>query len=149
MRNSIYRSFALAVAIAIATLASMACNDDDSPSAPEPEPEPPTVTETFQGDIEQAETSCHDFTLMEDGDVTLEIRDLQPLSTLTVGLGIGQPDSSLATGCALFVQDNSVRVNQTLLAANLLAGDFCACIFDVGNIFPGETVTYTFEVTHP
>ncbi len=42
-----------------------------------------------------------------------------------------------------------MRVNQTLLAANLLAGDFCACIFDVGNIFPGETVTYTFEVTHP
>lgn len=144
-----YRSLVMASGIVLVCFASLACNDDESPTEPEPEPAAPTVTETFQGDIEQTETSCHDFALMADGDVTLKITDLQPLSTLTVGLGLGQPDATLATGCDLFVQDDSVRVNQTLLAANLLAGDFCACIFDVGNIFPGETVTYSFDVTHP
>lgn len=143
------RSIVLAAALVAGVLGSPACSTRDRPTAPEPEPDPPTTTETFMGDIDQNESSCHSFTLVADGDVTLLITSLQPLPTLTVGLGLGQPDTAAATGCSLFVQDDNVRTNQSLLASNLQAGDYCSCIFDVGNIFPGETVTYSFDVTHP
>lgn len=144
-----HRPITLAAALAAWILVSTACSTRDRPTAPAPEPDPPTTTETFSGDIDQNESSCHMFTLVANGDVTLVITSLQPLPTLTVGLGLGQPDATVATGCSLFVQDNSVRTSETLLASNLQVGDYCSCIFDVGNIFPGETVTYTFDVTHP
>lgn len=143
------RSIALAAAIAAAGLASLTCGTSTPPTTPPPDPNVPKVTETFTGMIDMGEYGCHDFSVTAVGDVTLVITSLQPLSTLTVGMGIGQPDPSIPPGCALFVQDNSVRENETLLAGNLQIQDYCACIFDVGNIFPNATVTYTLDVTHP
>ena len=130
---------------------TIACdsNSTSNPAEPEPEPEAPIIVESFDGQLGQAETSCNDFTLTVDGNVTMEITALAPLTSLTLGLALGQQDSSQPTGCAVFVQDDSVRINEPISSSGLLAGLYCSCVFDVGNIFPGETVDYTLEVSHP
>ena len=136
--------------LAAAVLAG--CDDDDAPTEPveeEPVVTVETTTESFSGSIQQASESCHGFALAEIGDVEMTLTDLQPLTTLTVGLGIGTPDETLETGCSLFGQDSSVRIGETLLSAALAATDYCVCVSDVGNIFPDVTVTYAIDVTHP
>ncbi len=134
----------------IAILAMAGCDDDDSPTAPIVDPvEPPTVTITFAGSIAQGTTGCHDFNVPAVGAVQLSITELQPLETLTVGMGAGFVDDTVETGCALFATDRSVKLNDVLQTTVGAPDNFCVCVFDVGNIFPDQTVTYTVSVTHP
>jgi len=127
-----------------------ACNKDPrTPTEPVDPTPPPTVVEMFTGDISLGETSCHPFEVVETGDAQMKLTDLAPLETLTVGVGIGNEDTADETGCSLFASDRSVRVLETLVSAALGPGTYCVCVFDVGNIFPDQTVTYTVEVEHP
>ena len=68
---------------------------------------------------------------------------------LPVGMGLGSPDAEEATGCAFFAEDQSVKVLERFSSPSQLAGSYCICIFDVGNIFPGESVGYELAVQHP
>ena len=129
--------------VTLLLLLGAACNDDNKP-------EPvPTVTETFDGDLALGESSCHFFDVTQPGPVTMSITALAPLETLTLGLGIGLPDDTAETGCGLTVTDTSVRKDESFLASVSLVGQHCVCIFDVGNIFVDQTVTYTLDVDHP
>ncbi len=125
--------------------------EEDAPTAPTPvEPvDPPTVTETFDGMLALGEMSCHDFTTVATGDTVLEVIDLQPLTTLTVGILLGQPDPADPENCVGFAQDTSVRLFEDFLSSNLPPGAYCTCVSDVGNIFEDITVSYTLEVIHP
>jgi hypothetical protein len=135
---------------ALALAVSLGCSEDDSPTQPEEEiPDFPRSTESFTGTFGMDETSEHPFTLTNPGDVDMEITSLEPVSTLTVGLGIGSWDESQETPCSIFASDNRVNVGSTLFSGNLAAGDYCVAIGDVGNVFPDATVTYTVDVTHP
>ena len=58
-------------------------------------------------------------------------------------------DSTATPPCTLIAKDSSVKVNDTLLSAGLTAGSYCVEVFDVGNIFPGVTVSYKVDVTPP
>lgn len=149
LRNERWRAIVAALVFAPMSLATIACSEDDKkPTDPDPEPVP-IITESFDGEIAQGTRSCHEFDMGFDGGVELEITALEPLETLTVGLALGQPDTASPEDCADFVEDNNVRIFQTLASSGLLAGPYCACVQDVGNIFPGEEVTYTLEVRHP
>lgn len=136
---------------AVLVVGSMACSSDKSPTQPDEEPAAPVeiVTENFRGDLPQQTEVCHFFILTANGDIRATITDLQPLISLTVGLSIGFPAEIDPSICSDLGEDRSARVNDTFLSANNLAGPYCVCIFDVGNIFPGETVTYAIEVEHP
>ncbi len=79
----------------------------------------------------------------------MKITSLEPVDTLTVGMGIGTWDPSLEAPCSVFAQDNRVNQNSTLLSANITPGDYCVSIGDVGNLFPDAIVTYEVEVLHP
>ncbi len=125
--------------------------DDNSPTDPiieEPEPVP-TVTDTFMGSFGLGETSCQLFTSANPGPAEITITSLAPLATLTVGVGIGVDDGDPETACAYFAQDSSVRVNETLLSQLGEVTTYCVCVFDVGNVFPDQTVDYTLTVEHP
>ncbi len=136
-------------ALLTAGLAS-GCHNSKSPSEPAPTPTPvPTVTETFSGSFAQSGAAAHNFTVGATGNVTIKLTSVAPLSTLQVGVGIGTVDSSLTPPCALFAQDNDVRLNDTFLSSSVAAGDYCVKVFDVGNVFPGVTVQYDVAVTHP
>lgn len=144
------RKSSLLLLVALAVAAALGC-DNDSPTAPvveEPE-EVPTFVDTFTGTLVLGQTSCHRFTAANRGAAEITITGLQPLETLTVGVGIGLDDGDPQTACPYFALDNSVRVGETLLSQLIDVTDYCVCIFDVGNIFAGQTVTYVFDVEHP
>ena len=133
-------------------LLGIGCNNNDGPSTPTApeEPEPiPTTTDTFMGALGLGGSSCHFFDVAQVGPVTMSITALAPLETLTLGLGLGLPDDTAETGCALIVTDTSVRKDESFLASVTGAGGHCVCVFDVGNIFADQNVTYTLDVEHP
>jgi len=137
---------------ALVVLASLACSSNTKRSPTEPEePEAPveTVTQKFKGNLPQMGERCHFFTIAAAGDIVAEITDLQPLLSLTVGMSLGRPAEVDPAICSDIGEDRSARVNETFLSSVTSIGDYCVCIFDVGNIFPGETVDYVIDVTHP
>lgn len=138
-----------AASAALLVLATLACSDDKKPTAPEITEPPEMVTETFRGSVPQKSETCHFYTLGAGGSITTEIKDLQPLISITMGLAIGVPSESASEGCARVVTDDSARVFEVFLSANNPPGDYCICIFDVGNIFPGESISYVLDVEHP
>jgi len=141
----------LTMASLLMLLITVGCSDDDSPTAPTDEPpvEVPTVTETFQGTVAQTGTSSHNFMVANAGTITFGLSELQPLATITMGLGVGNPSESDPEQCALFARDNAVRAGQTLQATATTAAAYCVSVFDVGNVFPDQQISYTLTVTHP
>ncbi len=131
-------------------LAVIGCSDDPAPTAPEEEPmDVPRVTETFEGMFGMDENSEHQFTVTQTGDVSMKITSLEPVPTLTVGMGIGVWDAASDPACAIFASDGRVVVNAELVSARVEPGEYCVRVGDVGNVFPDAIVTYTVEVTHP
>ena len=123
------------------------CNKDTPTVVAPPEPpKEPDITELFSGSIGQSETSCHSFTLVDAGSMILTLTELEPLSSLTVGLSLGQPDA--AGTCVAAAQDNSVKLLERLLSTGAAGTEFCACVLDVGNIFEDQTVDYVLQVEH-
>ena len=124
-----------------------ACNKDTpiGVAAPEP-PKEPDMTKLFSGSIGQSETSCHFFTLVDSGSMVLTLIELEPLNTLTVGLSLGQPDDSGV--CIAAAQDSSVKLLERLLSVGTGGLEYCACVLDVGNIFPDQEVDYVLQVEH-
>jgi hypothetical protein len=147
------RIVAFAPSFAVAALALLlvagGCSKSKKSSSPTTTEPAPTVTETFTGSFGLGGTSANPFTNTATGDVTFKLADLQPLTTLTIGMGIGTYDATLSPPCTLYSEDTSVRLGDTLLSSGVAAGNYCVQLRDVGNIFPGNTVTYTVEVTHP
>jgi len=135
--------------VALAVTLTGCSEDDPSPTAPEEEIVFPRMTETFTGMFAMGESEQTEFTLENPGDVDLEITSLEPLATLTVGMGIGSYDAALDPPCNVFASDNRVNVGSTLTSTGLAAGQYCVSVGDVGNVFPDETVTYSVDVTHP
>ena len=129
---------------------ALGCTDDPVPTAPvDDTSDAPTITETFTGTFGQDGRMEHTFTLAARGNITLEITSLEPVPTLTVGMGIGNFDETTDPPCFIFASDNRVVVGSELLSAGRDAGEYCVSIGDVGNVFPDATVTYTVDVTHP
>jgi len=133
--------FALAI-----TLFAGCTKDSPAAVAPPEVPAEPTISESFTGSIGQLGDSCHFFTLVENGNMILTLTDLQPLTTLTVGLRLGQPDEARA--CVAVAQDSSVNIADRLLSTGVAGLEYCACVFDVGNIFADTTVDYVLTVDH-
>lgn len=132
-------------------IVSVACDgSNDTPTDPVvDDPVVETITDTFMGTLMLETTSCHTFSLGQTGDIDMTVTALEPLVTLTIGMGVGLADDAQETGCAQFAADGSVRLNDVLQTTAATTADHCVCVFDVGNIFADETVTYTVEVTHP
>ena len=138
--------------LSLSLLLGVACDNGSNPTEPvipEAPPPVPTVTETFMGGLAQGSASCHFFDVAQSGPVTMSILALAPLETLTVGLGLGLPDDTVGSGCGLLVSDTSVRKDQSFLASVNTVGSHCTCVFDVGNIFADQNVTYTIDIEHP
>jgi hypothetical protein len=128
------------------------CDNSSSPTNPAATPTPDPVelvTETFQGAVAQTGASTHFFVVANLGTISFGLSDLQPLSTITLGLGVGTPSVAAPDTCELFASDSAVRSGQTLQASASVVGNYCVTVFDVGNIFPGQTISYTLKVVHP
>jgi hypothetical protein len=136
---------ALAVLAASAGCGSSSSSSTTSPTAT-------TYTETFNGSLTQGGAdfgtpdAFHHFTIHQAGNLDATLTSIQPLSTITLGLGLGVWDSVGQT-CSLQLQSNAAQLNLSLAASVSVAGELCVEVYDVGNI-SSDTVTYTVVVNH-
>lgn len=109
-------------------------------------PTPVTTTEDFTATIDQSGSMTHAFTVAAAGTVQVKLTDVEPLTTMALGVAVTTGGSACGSDIA---QTNNARSGTTALSGNAAIGSYCVRVFDAGNI-PAETsVTYTVEVTHP
>ncbi len=138
-----------AAAVCLVATFAFACNKNTpipSPTAPAPVDR---ITEDFTGSFGQLGVGFNTFTITLVGPTEITLVALAPLASLTVGMGVGTPVEGETTICGLIAQDSSVRVGDTFLVSDLVAGTYCVAVFDVGNVFPGVQIDYSLSVTHP
>jgi hypothetical protein len=124
--------------------ASFGCGGSTSPSTTAPSL--PTFVDVFTGTVAQGGIDAHPFTVRAaPGNIDAVITSIGPLSTITVGLGLGVWDATSQT-CSLVVRSDTAKLNLTLQASVTSAGDICVGVYDVGNIT--DAITYTVQVTH-
>jgi hypothetical protein len=139
-------------------LGSVACGSSSSSSSSTTSPSTTTYSETFSGTVIQGTTaatpdigpsdSLHHFTVHQPGNIDATLTDIQPLNTITLGLGLGIWDATgLTCTLASQVTSPSARLNLTIAASVSSPGELCVGVFDVGNI-GDNPITYTVLVNH-
>jgi hypothetical protein len=103
-------------------------------------PDATQAVETFSGVLTPGGAGTYSIDV-QDGEVDVVLSSLSPQTTITVGLGLGQPDS---TGCGLFDATGSARAG-TVLVDPVPAGTYCVVIYDVGNVQGSESYTLTVD----
>jgi hypothetical protein len=137
------RAEALAALLAAAVLLP-ACGKDNPASSNGTTPSNATrTTETFTGTLTSRSATWHTFTVAANGTVDATLTALEPVATLTVGLGIGTTPTN---GCSVQAWNNAAT-SGTVLTGSIIPGTFCVTVYDVGNVT--DSVTYTVTVTHP
>jgi hypothetical protein len=145
MKRLATRGLVLLLLTALATVTLGACKK--ASTATPITPTPVTTTETFSGTIPQLGSAAHSFTVAANRTITISLTSIGPLATMSIGLGVG---SWNGTTCTVITQNDNARANSAAaLTGTAVAGNFCAKVYDSGNIPDGTTVTYTIQVVHP
>jgi hypothetical protein len=76
----------------------------------------------------------------------MTLTSVGPLATMALGVAIGSWDG---TTCTTITQNGNSRTGTAALAGTVVQGNYCARVYDSGNVPDGGTVTYTLEVVHP
>src|SRR5215471_14976681 len=87
------------VAAGLAVVAA-ACGGSSNTASNVVSPSATVVTETFTGQVQPLGFKIHTFTVTTPGQVTVTMTQASPPATITMGLGIGNPD---ANGNCLFL----------------------------------------------
>lgn len=101
------------------------------------------VTENYSGTLAAKGSDGHLVTIAKDGNIDVTLTALTPATTITVGLGVGQP---VAEGCSLLIYNNGAQAG-TLLSGSTGPGTYCVIVYDVGNVT--ETLNYTISIVPP
>jgi len=122
-----------------AALAFAACGGSGTTTT---NPNAPTTTDTFTGTLAAGGVDAHTFAVTQAGALTVTLTTLSPQSTITVGLGLGQPSG---TTCSLLSTDNTAKMG-SVEQTTLDVGSYCVAIYDLGNVQGSDT--YTLTVNH-
>jgi hypothetical protein len=142
------------VALALAgTAAACSGSSSDTSSVLAPTATGTVSTETFTGSVLPpvagvAQVDVHNFTItVGGGSLNVTLVSAGPPSTITMGLGVGNPSS---TGTCSFLTNGAISTvagsTAQLTGTNFSAGTYCVAVFDVGNVL--QPVTYTVTVAH-
>ena len=104
---------------------------------------PQLITDTFTGSLAPSGVVAFPFTTVAEGRVTLTLTALDPLSSITVGIGVGFPTNG---GCGIFELNNNVAVNSPVTDNDLPPAPYCVVVFDAGAVT--QTVAFTITVDH-
>ena len=102
------RTLGVAASLAV-LLAAAGCQEKQTPV--EPDPVYPLITESFSGTIEKDGRKGFPFTVTNPGRINTSITSLSPVSTLTMGLGLGAWDATAETCTEQLQAQNGVRLN--------------------------------------
>jgi hypothetical protein len=133
--------------IAAAALAASCGGSTTSPSVVSPA-NPTVVTETFTGTVQIGATNVHNFTVSAPGTVNVTMTAAGPPSTITMGLGVGNPG---AAGTCVFLSGGTTQAiasttTPQLSGALAASGAYCVAIGDIGNA--AGPITYSITVSH-
>ena len=132
-----------AVAIAITAAACGGSSDPVSVVAPSGT----VVTETFTGVVQINQQSVNNFTVTTPGTLSVTLVSTSPQTTLTMGLGIGNPG---AGGICAFISGGTTTTaagSTAQLSGSIpVSGAYCVAVADVGNA--AGPITYTVTVAH-
>jgi hypothetical protein len=134
----------LSLIMGLAVLAG-ACADNtvSTPTTPTTS----VTTDTFSGTFDRQGTSVNPFTVAATGTVTISLTDVQPLTTMALGVAIGTWDGTKCT--ALTPKNDNARAGSVALSGTAGAGSYCVEVYDSGNVPPNFAVTYGVQVAHP
>jgi hypothetical protein len=120
-----------------------ACDNVVTPVAPT---ETPTiVTETFTGDLVLGTINVHQYTAKK-GVTAATLTSLTPLTTSHVGMSLGVWDGTTCTAVA--TNDASGVGSQVVGTATIETVNLCLRVYDIGNVPPDTTYSYTASVAH-
>jgi len=134
----------LALALAAALLA--ACGG--SSSSPSVLPAATVTTETFTGTVQIGGTNVHNFTVTAPGTVNVTMTAAGPPPTITMGLGVGNPNAS---GQCIFLTGGTTQAAASATTPQLsgtlsASGSYCVAIGDIGNA--NGPIAYSITVSH-
>lgn len=109
-------------------------------------PTPATTTEDFTATLDQLGSMTHAFTVAAAGTVQVKLTDVEPLTTMALGVAVTTGGTACGSDIA---QTNNAKSGTTALSGTAAVGSYCVRVFDAGNIPADTSVTYTVEVTHP
>jgi hypothetical protein len=102
-----------------------------------------TTSQAFTGVLSASGAVVQSVTVGASGEFDLTLSSLTPQTTITVGLGIGQPANGT---CGLLTSIENAKVG-SLVSLTAVAGAYCVVIYDIGNVQGSDTFTLT--VVHP
>lgn len=111
-------------------------------------PSPVTTTESFTATLDQLGSATNGFTVAAAGTVQVKLTDVEPLTTMALGVAVTTVVSGTVCNSDI-AQNTNAKSGTTALSGTAAAGSYCVRVFDAGNIPAGTSVTYTVEVTHP
>jgi len=111
-------------------------------------PSPVTTTESFTSTLDQLGSVTNGFTVAAAGTVQVKLTDVEPLTTMALGVAVTTVSGGTVCGSDI-AQNTNAKSGTTALSGNAAVGSYCVRVFDAGNIPADTQVTYTVEVTHP
>lgn len=141
MPSLLARPYALLLVTPLVLLAG--CGSSDNNVTAPSTLAPANVTEEFSGTVEVGRSAVHPFPVPSRSTITVTLVSVGPLSTLALGLGVGTWDG---TNCTLVAADNNAR-EASVLSGTVEPNNYCAAVFDSGNLT--QNVTYTVRVQRP
>jgi len=135
----------ISAAAAIAITAA-ACGGS-SASSTVTSPSGTVVTETFTGVVGIGGTTVNNFNVTTPGSLSITLVSTSPQTTLTMGLGVGNPGaggicSFISGGTTTTVAGTTAQLSGTLASS----GAYCVAVVDVGNA--AGPITYVVTVAH-
>jgi hypothetical protein len=112
-------------------------------------PSATVTTETFTGTLQPLGFKIHTFTVTTPGQLAVTMTAAGPPPTITMGLGIGNPDAS---GNCIFLSGGTTNqavastTTPQLSGALTSSGQYCVEIADIGNAL--GPITYSIAVSH-
>jgi hypothetical protein len=129
-------------------VASVAACGGSSNSSSVVAPSATVTTDTFNGTIQPGTSKVHTFTVTTPGTVNVTMTAAGPPATITMGLGIGNPD---ANGNCIFLSGGTTQAIASTTTPQLsgtltASGAYCVAIGDIGNA--AGPITYSITVSH-
>ena len=136
--------FTRLTAVSAALVSSIACGGNKTPTQPDA-PVYELKTEVFSGSVKTGGSTAFHFPVVNPGKILVSITELGPTSTLAMGISLGFWDAATEV-CVEQLQTTLATLNVTFEANPQQPGEYCAAVFDSGNVV--VTSEFKLTVTH-
>jgi hypothetical protein len=99
-------------------------------------------TEVFSGSVKTGGSTAFHFAVVNPGELQVAITELGPTSTLVMGIYLGFWDATTEV-CVKTIETTTATLNVVYAANPQQPGEYCAAVFDTGNV----VVSSDFKLT--